>query len=276
MTKSRKILSAKRKETIEQTALLVLDDYYPGDDLIKPEVIARGEKITYSANDYNNDFKGLIQCINWKFHIYLDVRRGENLNSGNVRFSFAHELGHYFINEHRFALMNEGILPKVASDPMLTDDIFEKEAEYFASCLLLPKDNFHQDIVETEFRFDLIIHLSSKYRVSLTAVLLRYLVLGEIPIAVICSRDTRYLWHRTSKGFPFYRLNLEAETQIPHGSRAGDYFYEGKREFKISKLMPASLWFLSASKDELIRTFKEHCFRHQATNQVISVIWEMK
>jgi Zn-dependent peptidase ImmA (M78 family) len=270
-----KILSSKRKAEIEEQAEWAIEDRCPPAEFIDPAVIAKARGITYSLNDYNNDFKGLIECRESKFHIYLNAVKNETLKSEGVRYSFAHELGHYLIDEHRLELMNQGILPQSSTDPILSENIFEKEAEYFASCLLMPRSRINNDIKGVVFSFDLILQIRRMYHVSLTAALLRYVSIGETPIAIICSRDGKVPYPPWKhKNFPFYNLNLAENGSVPPGSKAGDYFYDGIEDFRTTKTLDASCWFRIKNESDQQRLFHEYCFLMKTVNQVTSVVWE--
>jgi len=275
MDKKPKLLTSKRKIPIHDLVLLVLEDF-PDSIPVFPEDIARSEGIKYSFNDYNGDFRGLIEYRNNRFHIFLNSESGETLQSPTLRYSLAHELGHYLIDSHRTELMQEGLLHNTSVDPILSDRLQEKEAEYFASCLLMPEHHYLKDIEGKIFSLELMMELSNKYKVSLTAALLRYASLGPEPLYVICSRSKKIKWKFPGKGFPFHKLNLSDTEEIPAATQAGNYHYLAVRDFSRPMPAPASIWFTSSRVAELQRIFNEHCYNYYSKEEVISVIWEVK
>jgi len=201
-------LTAKRKQLLEEDAEWIVDEYFAPDELIRPEVIAAAEDITISLGNYKNEFQGLIHYLNGRFHVYLDTTFGNNLNDPVIRYSFVHELGHNFINEHRNELLAMGLLGSTSGAAMLSEALFEKEAEYFASCLLMPRSRFLADIAEQPFSTWLIHQLCKKYKVSQTAAFMRYMALGEEQIAVIFNRtDGTHERKIQSPHFRHYNLN---------------------------------------------------------------------
>lgn len=172
------ILTAKRKKILELDAEFIADEFFEPHELIRPEIIAKDAEIKFSIGTYNNDFKGLIHFLNGKFHIYLDNTYASSLNDPVIRYSFAHELGHYFISEHRDKLIAKGMLGSTNGAAMLDEGLFEKEAEYFASCLLMPRTRFLASIAQKQFSTWLIHKLCKKFMVSQTAALMRYMALG--------------------------------------------------------------------------------------------------
>jgi Zn-dependent peptidase ImmA (M78 family) len=276
MVKPRKNLSHKKKAEIEEIAQWPIDDHFDEYELIRPEFIAIAEGISYSFNNYNSNFEGLIECSNGHFHIYLNVGKSQNLNSPQVRFSFAHELGHYFIDEHRWELMNSGFLAHVPEIPMLSQHIFEKEADFFASCLLMPRSRVIRDLPVDKFNIDTILLISRKYQVSLLASLSRYIALGEIPILIIVSDvDGTFQYKLPSKNFPFHTLNLSAANIVPAESKAWEYCFGEGNDITIPKVNRAGVWFRPKNENDALRTFSEYCFAQPAFGKIISVLWEV-
>lgn len=270
-----KLLTAKRKKIIHELVTMLLEDL-PDSIPVYPEVIAASEGIKHKINDYNNDFSGLIELYNGRFFIFLHSSIGESLQSPVLRYSFAHELGHYIIYSHRAELMLEGKLQYSHTDSMLSDSLQEKEAEYFASCLLMPEHHFLNDIQGKSFSLELMMELSSKYMVSLTATVLRYATLGSESLYIICSKPDAIKWIYPGKDFPFHKLNISPYGSIAAGSQAGNLHYSGIRNFMHPIQAPASLWFTSSRETELLRIFNEQCYNYNSNEEVISVIWEVK
>jgi len=65
-------------------------------------------------------------------------------NAGFQNFSIAHELGHYFIDGHAQAVTKK--TGYHISQAELGRDNYEKEADVFASALLMPEDLFKKEI----------------------------------------------------------------------------------------------------------------------------------
>jgi hypothetical protein len=275
--KARTLLTAKRKEQLEQEAQYIADEYFTDNELIRPEIIAKDENITYTINNYNKDFKGLILYKNGRFHIFLDDSNGTTLNAPVIRYSFAHELGHYFIDEHRTELIRLGILPQAAGNGMLNDSIFEKEAEYFAACLLMPRKRILNDIAGKGFSTWLIHQICKTYKVSLTAAFSRFMVLGETPISIITNYlDGKHDRVLHSKLFPHHTLNLDEYGYIPATSVAGRFCYQGNDDFKTDNLLSADIWFNPKTEEDALRVYKEDCLVQQNLNRIVSIVYEVK
>lgn len=265
-------LPADVLEGIAENAAWYAETYCKDSPVILPQLIADGLGLTYSQNDYGKAFEGLLEFKNNRFHLYLNVRENEHLFTPRVRFSFAHELGHYIIDHHRNALKQPGVAPH-GSITLVSDLITEREADYFAACLLMPTHRITKDVERRKFNFALIDEISKKYMVSITTALLRFIVLGNHPIMVVCSRNGMVVWRRFNHDFPFYTLLTGIDDKVPVNTAAGDYFNNQLKSNK-TEIVFAEDWFLLTRQQDRGRKFYEHCIYYEPLNQVVSVIWE--
>ena len=250
------------------------ETYCPHSPVILPQDIATAIGLTYSKNNYGSAFDGMLEYRYGKFHIYLNVKPDEHLYVPRVRFSFAHELAHYIIESHRRALMDSRVTPHTSIAAHDSDNEIEREAEFFASCLLLPASRVKFDVIRRKFNFTLVDEICSKYQTSVTATLLRFIALDVHPIMIVCSRDSKFAWMRYNEDFPFNRLRLGLNNAIPDCTSAGEYFYEGVKNLKKTEIVFAEDWFIVYRAEDRRRRFKEYCLYFEKLNQVISVIWE--
>lgn len=153
--------------------------------------IADSENIRYLYRTLPNDPKLGGQLL------YKGERKGIIVNTlidhkGRQNFTFAHELGHYFL-EHP---------PNYALDGQLgfwctTDDIGdgkkprEVEANRFAVELLMPEDRFRLDMAGAPLDFGLINGLANRYMVSKHACSNRILGLTHSPCIVIRTKGNQ-------------------------------------------------------------------------------------
>ena len=136
------ILSNKRKSELAELAK-GYSDVYIKDDIVDLEGIAKFEEIHIIHDDYNGQFEGLTVCEDNNFFIHMDSNNNPTLESGRSRFTLAHELAHTLIDSHRIGLLTGNIKPHI-SKYIISDKTaeIEKEADYFASCLLMPEKQF--------------------------------------------------------------------------------------------------------------------------------------
>src|SRR5690606_6020210 len=107
------------------------------------------------------------------FHIHINIDNGNKRNSKRGRFTLAHEFGHFFLDEHRLGLKYGLLEPHASFYNINQKSLIELEADYFASCLLMPKDKFKNFSAEytrqtrnKKFSLDTILALSESFQTS--------------------------------------------------------------------------------------------------------------
>jgi hypothetical protein len=270
----KQILTPARMADLSAIAGFYTAEYCSHSYLIDPSIIAASQQLGFSLNNYGEAFDGLLENKNGKFHIYLNVKDGGHLYHPRVRFSFAHELGHYLIEEHYRALSDPRTKPHPSFQTFDMDNKYEVEADYFASCLLMPEEQLRKDFIKQKFSFVVIDEIARKYNVSVTAALLRFIGIGNHPIMIVCSRSSKICWTRYSFDFPFTYLLGGIGGSVPEYTSAGEYFYEGTKNLNKTEIVFAKDWFVLHNAEDRNRKFKEYCVYYEAMEQVISVLWE--
>ena len=103
------------------------------DDIMLEEGIVFKE-----INSLNSDFVGALTKGNNGQKSYIFINKNID-NAGRRHFTIAHELGHYFLSHQ---LKDNSIFcsnTDIAEEGIQTDPI-EREANYFASCFLMPEE----------------------------------------------------------------------------------------------------------------------------------------
>lgn len=261
-------LNSARKREIVELAEFLADEYCLG-SIVKPEAIADMSGISYNYGDYQDYFNGLLEHDSGDFHIYLNTSSIQHPE--RLRFSFAHELGHYFIDDHRNSLKKGKSLHKSYSS-LIPKNIVETEADCFASNLLLPPNRFEKFIFQKKFSFSLIESISNHFRISISATLFRFVESGNYPIMVVYSQNNivKYKW--CSDRFPYKFLNSDYSKRTPKNTAASEYFTD-KTTYKDAETVFASDWFRSFDDLRGIQ-LNEKCIYHSFNNTVISIIWE--
>ena len=101
--KQKIVISVKRLQDIEELAEFVTESTFPN-SRTEPEQIAEQLGITHNYGHYEDAFDGLLEYCDGDFHIFGNLERVYYPEHPRARFTFSHELGHYFIDEHRNAL----------------------------------------------------------------------------------------------------------------------------------------------------------------------------
>lgn len=188
---------------------------------LDPHSILTSEGVTTSFNHYGDAFDGLLEWRDGAFHVFCNLTRIEASGSPRARFTLAHELGHYFIDAHRNALVS-GAAP---SHPSLCDFqsslLVEKEADFFASSLLMPRTRFANAIKRSSRGLEGVLELASQFGCSLTATALRYLQHEDSSPCVVVRWDSDgFGWKRLSTAAyaQGYRKTFEDIRQLPRDS----------------------------------------------------------
>ncbi|MBL9215987.1 MAG: ImmA/IrrE family metallo-endopeptidase [Opitutaceae bacterium] len=102
-------------------------------------------------------------------------------DSVRSRFTFAHELGHYFLEDHRAALIS-GMWATRSLHRGSRGSLFEHEADIFAANLLMPEERFREvEAALSGTAFDHIVGLAEVFGTSLTSTAYRALELDLFP-----------------------------------------------------------------------------------------------
>ncbi|HTN21953.1 MAG TPA: ImmA/IrrE family metallo-endopeptidase [Pelobium sp.] len=236
------------------------------------EKILEIEDLEVFYDDYNIDtFDGMTIYDKKRFYIHINTSNRNPPGSARCRFTLAHELGHYIIDSHRIGLKLGLLEPFPSKTNQKQFYEIEREADYFASCLLIPESRFKEDVIKKKFSFELIQSLCNKYKVSVTACAFRFAQIGNHPIMIIYSENGFVKWKMESDDFPYkYILNNKA---IPVNTIMGEYFSKpSKRDVYTTEKVWALDWFDYVGDEDINRVFYEHCIPYK--NKALSIIWE--
>lgn len=236
------------------------------------ERIVEDENLDVFYDNYeSNTFDGMTIFDKGHFYIHLNLDNGNRADKERGRFTLAHELGHYFIDTHRIGLKNGLLEPHPSHTNKAHFFSIEREADYFASCLLMPEERFRKDIGNKKFGIEVIDFLRTEYKVSRTACALRFADIGNYPLLVVFAENNRVKWTYSSEDFPF--KVLINDNIVPQNTVMGDYFKNNKDAdiFKTEQVWAIDC-FKYVRDEDLQRKFYEHCITHK--NSALSLFWE--
>ena len=151
-------------------------------------LIADSEGIKRISKDYPDDvWDGALIYKGKKRAIIINEHRG---STQRHNFTFAHELGHYFL-EHAPTHDENGKrqIRCTAQDIAKGSKRIEAEANHFAVELLMPEERFRLSMAGAAMDFALINGLATEYQVSKEACAYRILEFIREPCAVIFTKD---------------------------------------------------------------------------------------
>jgi Zn-dependent peptidase ImmA (M78 family) len=228
---------------------------------INIEEVALGASSVFGWKDriaeiHAADIPGFEGCLisndaktNW-FILYNNSMR----SPGRVRFTQAHELGHYIL--HRF--QRDSFECQTAADMynLSTEDKdIESEADEFASYLLMPFDDFRNQLTDS-IDLDVLGHCAARYGVSLTATILRWLEMTPLKAVLIVSRSGFMKWAWSSKSAyssgAFFQTKQNT-ISIPSNSLAADDTIKQERK---GVNVPGKVWFRHAEEEMALKEMK--------------------
>lgn len=265
------MMKPHRKKKINSLASFVSEDYLQG-ALVDLLGIARYEEVPVHYDHYEkNTFDGMLVYYDSKFHIHINLDRGNTDCSRRGRFTLAHELGHYLIDEHRIALKYGMITPHQSKNGLLNKDLIELEADYFAGCLLMPERLFKDACARKEFSFKLVNELSNIFRASLMAVIFRFIEIGSREFMVIVSKGAIVRWFSKSHDFAKIGFRFKVGSHLPIGVVSNTYSNVLDRDFESSvEELDTNYWFYNTYYDN---TLFEQCYYSQVNGYLITLLW---
>lgn len=121
----------------------------------------------------------------------------DGASSGRINFTIAHEFAHYML--HRDLQQDF----QCAQNDMHTWDALGKEieveADVFASYLLMPADDFRNQIAGHGLSIDLLRHCADRYDVSLTAAALKWREVAPGRTIVLAAKDGYLAWSSSNE-----------------------------------------------------------------------------
>lgn len=175
---------------------------------------------------------------------------------GRVRFTVAHEFGHYQLHRPRLRLENyaSGELnldcqfeckPLRSNQWQESERAREEEADTFASFLLMPLDDYRTQVGKNEMTQELLEHITDRYDVSLTAAARKWIEFTDKRAAIIVARDGFALWGRASKSALKSGIFVRSGMPIPEGALVSNG--NTRRGFTSSLPVdqPAGVWNFS-------------------------------
>jgi Zn-dependent peptidase ImmA (M78 family) len=160
-------------------------------------------------------FEGALAPLNkkggWAILYNPDIR-----STGRINYTLGHEWGHYLCHRHH----------KPAGFECGESDVLggsrqqELEADQFASYLLMPLDDYRNQVGNQRMTLDLLKHCADRYDVSLTATALKWLESTSLCAAVVVATNGFVLWCRRSAAATRARIFFPEGMELPAGSLA--------------------------------------------------------
>lgn len=177
--------------------------------------VARDEPIAEVRAEALDRFEGGLFWLKNR-GVWVVLYRPHEYSPGRSNFTIGHEFGHYVLHRKRqlaFECSQDDTLGAGAK--------MEREADEFASFLLMPINDFRQQVAAHRMTLELMGHCADRYQVSLTAATLKWLSFTEQSAILVTAREGMVLWWRASDSARRLAFaNLRSGMELPPQSMA--------------------------------------------------------
>lgn len=232
-----------------------LAELYSEDDRTDVIRMIEADGITVSFNHYGDAFDGALEHKGGRFHIYCNLDRVRFRGSPRARFTLAHELAHFHIDEHRAAL-EAGLAPMHGSfcNRPEAELLVEQEADEFASHLLLPSGRYDQFLAKTSKippGLPQVTAVAEHFDVSLQATAIRHCQTDASACGIVMWRTGEAPWSMVSRHWEAlgYRRPRRDPAAIAPGSATARAYEERDMDAKSrfgniqESVTTTSFWF---------------------------------
>ncbi len=225
---------------------------------IDPLTIAAEERrfLRCMGEDFGLDFDGQLEYHpKQRLFLLFYNTRYDNPQAGDhhprTRFSIAHELGHFFLEQHRAYYLRGG-KPLPSHSEFATPVIMEREADAFASGLLLPSHLVRPLVNLGEPTAELIDDLASSFRTSRISTAIRTVQLSDFPCALVGLRDGVIAWSTRSSALIDANLYPPSRGSAPSAASKRQWeLFIGSGQTARGGSALASEWFRTFDNDYL-------------------------
>lgn len=166
--------------------------------------IAKKKRIEIVYGQYGNHYDGLLCQEAGRFYMHINLEKVPDRKSERIRFTISHELGHFFIDNHRKKL-EQGISLSFHGEMSSEEKRIEHEANHFASHLLMPQTLFCNLARKKEQGFDSILFLKKRFDVSIYATTIHYIHLN-LSSSIMIKWNADFSFHYASYSISFSAL----------------------------------------------------------------------
>ncbi len=244
-------------DPVEKAAEEILRDLSLWRLPVDPFRIVREEGIHLAPGTYGKGFDARIEYYPPfdSFGIYYK-EAGPYRPDGRVRFSIAHELGHFYLPEHRKRIKSGDIHNSVTDYG--SKDPVETEADRFAASLLMPRTLFIEGVRNFRGGFCTLADLctlADRLGTSVTSTAIRYCDCELEPTTIVVSREGTVLWSWASTDMRLLNMSfVQSGSSIPRGSKTAELYAKrdhGRDDEFVEGRVSASTWFDRPRRNEV-------------------------
>lgn len=160
------------------------------------EKIAKQRNIAVHYDTFGNYFTGMLQYEDKFFDIFINLDKVKNKKYSRARFTLAHELGHYFIDNHRNVLKKGLSLSYDKDLHYYSNNPIEKEANHFATNLLMPRERFTRMASSMDIGIIAVKNIAKEFKTSITSTAIQYQNLIKRPCGLLYwDKNQEFKWN---------------------------------------------------------------------------------
>ncbi len=246
-----------------------------------PEQFQTGEPISIQGKALDPEFEGALFNLNdgqsGKGH-WAIIYNQAIPSPGRIRFTLAHELGHYLCHRHLQGRFNCSEIDTLHWET--PERQMENQANQFASHLLMPRPDFAAQIRSTSVDLDVLGGCSDRYGVSLTAAVLKWLEFTSERALLVMSRDGLVHWARGSGAGKW--LSISMNKTLPNGKKrnlpaqSATVLHADTNVDRCGTKMDARVWFPNEPDGMILREMRIVSDQYKQTMTLLTLPPEVK
>lgn len=179
-------------DCIASEVRVMMNQHSPPIDVFQ---VAKQEGVLLAPGNYGKEFNGRIEFHRKSGKFILFYPDPENAPYPmRIRFSISHELGHYYLPEHRQLLLTGR--SHYSQTDFVSDNSLEREADLFAASLLIPTNVLQEFCVKKDFyTLKELIDLANTWQTSVTSAAIRYVQWASECCAIVLSQNKRIVFY---------------------------------------------------------------------------------
>jgi Zn-dependent peptidase ImmA (M78 family) len=222
-----------------------------------PQTFRTGEPIAIQGEAMDPEFEGALFNLNaeqpgkgnWAI-IYNKAIP----SAGRIRFTLAHELGHYLVHRHLHDEFNCNEADTLHWDSPARQ--MENQANEFAAHLLMPRPDYEAQIKSATIDLDVLGGCADRYGVSLTAATLKWLEFTPQRAVLVISNKGLVQWARGSQSGKWLSIALNKklngqQRRLP--SQCATMLQTDSNVDRQGTKIGARNWFSDEPKDMAVR-----------------------
>lgn len=169
---------------------------------------------------------------------------------GRSNFTVAHEFGHYVLHRK----LQVAFQCSQGATLGISGAKIEREADQFASYLLMPIDDYTQQVRGRRVTLDLLGECADRYGVSLTAAILKWLEFTDEAAVAVMGREGMLHWWKASSSAKKYAFGMLREgMELPSASLAVDPAQAiSTADYRLGVEHPEGVWPINLPVREMV------------------------